>query len=192
MGEGQRIRLATQIGSRLTEVLYILDEPSIGLHSRDNKRLINSLQALRDAGNSVIVVEHDEEMMLASDHLVDIGPGAGKHGGRIVAQGPPSEHLSSDSLTAAYLRGDKTIEIPKKRRKGTNKKLALINATGNNLKDVTLQLPLGTFICVTGVSGSGKSSLINQTLHPALLNHLHEPIRSPLPHDSIKGLKYFR
>ncbi|HIB76691.1 MAG TPA: excinuclease ABC subunit UvrA [Flavobacteriales bacterium] len=189
-GEGQRIRLATQIGSSLTEVLYILDEPSIGLHSRDNHRLISSLQALRDAGNSVIVVEHDEEMMLASDHLVDIGPGAGVHGGRIVAQGPPSEHLSSNSLTAAYLRGDKKIEIPKKRRKGTSKKLIVSNATGNNLKGVTLTLPLGRLICVTGVSGSGKSSLINSTLYPALQNHLHEPIRTPLPHDEIKGLKH--
>ena len=189
-GEGQRIRLATQIGSSLTEVLYILDEPSIGLHSRDNRKLINSLQALRDAGNSVIVVEHDEEMMLASDHLVDIGPGAGKYGGKIVTQGPPSEHLSSDSITAAYLRGDKKIDIPQKRRKGSNKKLILHNATGNNLKGVTLTIPLGTLICVTGVSGSGKSSIINNTLYPALLNHLHEPIRTPLPHDSIKGLKH--
>tara|TARA_B110000046_G_C12975735_1_gene391041 strand:- start:62 stop:1585 length:1524 start_codon:yes stop_codon:yes gene_type:complete len=189
-GEGQRIRLATQIGSSLTEVLYILDEPSIGLHSRDNMKLINSLQALRDAGNSVIVVEHDEEMMLASDYLVDIGPGAGKYGGKIVTQGPPSEHLSSDSITAAYLRGDKKIDIPQKRRKGSNKKLILHNATGNNLKGVTLTIPLGTLICVTGVSGSGKSSIINNTLYPALLNHLHEPIRTPLPHDSIKGLKH--
>ena len=146
--------------------------------------------SIKDAGNSVIVVEHDEEMMLASDHLVDIGPGAGKYGGKIVTQGPPSEHLSSDSITAAYLRGDKKIDIPKKRRKGSNKKLILHNATGNNLKGVSLTVPLGTLVCVTGVSGSGKSSIINNTLYPALLNHLHEPIRTPLPHDTIKGLKH--
>ena len=189
-GEGQRIRLATQIGSSLTEVLYILDEPSIGLHSRDNSRLINSLKVLRDAGNSIIVVEHDEEMMLASDYLVDIGPGAGVHGGRIVTEGPPSAHLASESLTAQYLTGAKQIEIPKKRRKGSRKKLILEGASGNNLKDVTLHLPLGTFTCITGVSGSGKSSLINNTLYPALQNFLHEPIRTPLKFQEIKGLKH--
>jgi excinuclease ABC subunit A len=189
-GEGQRIRLATQIGSKLTEVLYILDEPSIGLHQRDNHRLISSLKSLRDAGNSVIVVEHDEDMMLASDFLVDIGPGAGKYGGTIVSSGPPGELLSSDSTTAAYLRGDLKIETPTKRRKGNKKKLTIKGATGHNLKDVDLTLPLGTFTCVTGVSGSGKSSLINQTLYPALQNHLHEPIRTPLAHKKIIGLQH--
>ncbi len=187
-GEGQRIRLATQIGSKLTEVLYILDEPSIGLHQRDNHKLISSLQALRDAGNSVIVVEHDEDMMKASDFLVDIGPGAGKHGGTIVASGPPGEHLASRSTTASYLNGNKCIEIPKKRRKGNKKKLTVKGATGHNLKNVELSIPLGTFTCVAGVSGSGKSSLINQTLYPALQNHLYEPIRSPLHHKKIVGL----
>ena len=187
-GEGQRIRLATQIGSKLTEVLYILDEPSIGLHQRDNQRLISSLQALRDAGNSVIVVEHDEDMMKASDFLVDIGPGAGKHGGTIVAAGPPGEHLASSSTTAAYLNGNKCIETPEKRRKGNKKKLTVKGATGHNLKNIDLSIPLGTFTCVAGVSGSGKSSLINQTLYPALQNHLHEPIRNPLPHKKILGL----
>jgi len=189
-GEGQRIRLATQIGSSLTEVLYILDEPSIGLHSRDNYRLIKSLKTLRDAGNSIIVVEHDEEMMLASDHLVDIGPGAGVNGGRIVTEGPPSAHLSSESLTAKYLTGAKRIKIPKRRRKGSRKKLILSGASGNNLKNVTFTLPLGTFTCITGVSGSGKSSLINHTLYPALQNYLHEPIRTPLTFSEIKGLKH--
>ncbi|MEC7654676.1 MAG: excinuclease ABC subunit UvrA [Bacteroidota bacterium] len=187
-GEGQRIRLATQIGSKLTEVLYILDEPSIGLHQRDNQRLIKSLQALRDAGNSVIVVEHDEDMMRASDFLVDIGPGAGKHGGTIVAAGPPWEHLASESITAHYLNGIKKIQSPSKRRKGNKKKLTIKGASGHNLKNVDLNIPLGTFTCVTGVSGSGKSSLINQTLYPALQNHLHEPIRNPLPHKKILGL----
>ena len=187
-GEGQRIRLATQIGSKLTEVLYILDEPSIGLHQRDNQRLIKSLQALRDAGNSVIVVEHDEDMMRASDFLVDIGPGAGIHGGTIVAAGPPLEHLASESTTAQYLNGIKKIQTPSKRRKGNKKKLTIKGASGHNLKNVDLRIPLGTFTCVTGVSGSGKSSLINQTLYPALQNHLHEPIRNPLPHKKISGL----
>lgn len=188
-GEGQRIRLATQIGSRLTEVLYILDEPSIGLHQRDNHRLINSLKTLRDAGNSIIVVEHDEDMMLEADFLVDIGPGAGKHGGNIVAAGHPKSHLSSESMTAQFLTGKQKIEVPKKRRKGNKKSITLVGASGNNLKNVDLKLPLGTFICITGVSGSGKSTLINQTLYPALQNHLHEPIRNPLPFKKINGLK---
>ena len=189
-GEAQRIRLATQIGSRLTEVLYILDEPSIGLHQRDNQKLINSLHALRDAGNSVLVVEHDEDMMLAADHLVDIGPGAGVHGGQIVAQGPPNEHLATESITAQYLNGVKRIEVPKKRRKGIRKTIAVKGATGHNLQGVNLKLPLGCLIGVGGVSGSGKSSLINQTLLPALLNHLHEDIRIPLPHKSLRGLEH--
>ena len=189
-GEAQRIRLATQIGSRLTEVLYILDEPSIGLHQRDNRKLINSLCALRDAGNSVIVVEHDEDMMLASDHLVDIGPGAGVHGGQIVAQGPPQSHLDSNSITARYLTGAASIPVPKKRQKGHRKNLILKGACGHNLKKVNLKIPLGCLVGVSGVSGSGKSSLINQTLLPALLNHLHDDIRIPLPHKNISGLHY--
>ena len=189
-GEAQRIRLATQIGSRLTEVLYILDEPSIGLHQRDNRKLIDSLCALRDAGNSVIVVEHDEDMMLASDHLVDIGPGAGVHGGQIVAQGPPQSHLDLGSITAQYLTGAKSIAVPQKRRKGHRKNLILKGATGHNLKQVNVKIPLGCLVGVSGVSGSGKSSLINQTLLPALLNHLHDDIRIPLPHKTITGLQH--
>ena len=189
-GEAQRIRLATQIGSRLTEVLYILDEPSIGLHQRDNRKLIDSLCALRDAGNSVIVVEHDEDMMLAADHLVDIGPGAGVHGGAIVAQGPPNAHLASASVTAQFLNGEKRIALPQKRRKGHRKNLILKGATGHNLQKVDLKLPLGCLIGVSGVSGSGKSTLVNQTLLPALLNHLHDDIRIPLPHKRIMGMQH--
>ena len=189
-GEAQRIRLATQIGSRLTEVLYILDEPSIGLHQRDNRKLIDSLCALRDAGNSVIVVEHDEDMMLSSDHLVDIGPGAGVHGGQIVAQGPPDSHLATDSVTAQFLTGKKRIELPAKRRKGHRKNLTLKGATGHNLQGVDVKIPLGCLVGISGVSGSGKSSLINQTLLPALLNHLHDDIRIPLPHKAISGLQH--
>ncbi len=188
-GEAQRIRLATQIGSKLVGVLYILDEPSIGLHQRDNERLINSLKSLRDSGNSVIVVEHDKDMMLASDHLIDIGPGAGVHGGYIVAQGAPQTHLSGDSVTAKYLSGEMSIAIPPVRRKGNRKKLTLHGATGHNLKDVKLSLPLGTFICVTGVSGSGKSSLINQTLYPALHNHYYEETRKALDFKKLIGLQ---
>ena len=189
-GEAQRIRLATQIGSKLTGVLYILDEPSIGLHQRDNQRLIDSLKTLRDVGNTVIVVEHDEDMMRQADHLIDIGPGAGKHGGYIVAEGAPESHLAQGSVTAEFLDGRRCIEIPTKRRKGNRKKLALLGATGHNLKSVDLRLPLGTFICVTGVSGSGKSSLINQTLHPALHNHFYEETKRPLPFKKINGLQH--
>lgn len=189
-GEAQRIRLATQIGSQLVGVTYILDEPSIGLHQRDNQRLINSLKELRDAGNTVIVVEHDREMMVQSDHLIDIGPGAGIHGGRIVAQGPPDQLVSQGAVTARYLTGEAQIALPAKRRKGNGKKLELIGATGNNLKDVNLKLPLGTFTCVTGVSGSGKSSLINGTLWPALCAHYYKGVRKPLPHKSLKGLEH--
>ncbi|MDE0870387.1 MAG: excinuclease ABC subunit UvrA [Flavobacteriales bacterium] len=189
-GEAQRIRLATQIGSKLTEVLYILDEPSIGLHQRDNARLIESLKALRDAGNSVIVVEHDEEMMLAADHLIDIGPGAGIHGGQIVAQGSPKTHLDGESHTAAYLSKKRSIPIPEKRRKGSKKAIVLEGATGHNLKSVKLRIPLGTLTCVSGVSGSGKSSLVNQTLYPALHNHFYEETKIPLPYSKLKGLQH--
>jgi len=188
-GEAQRIRLATQIGSRLTEVLYILDEPSIGLHQRDNERLIKSLQALRDAGNSVIVIEHDEEMMLKADHLIDIGPGAGVHGGYVVAQGPPSAHLGTESSTAQYLNKTKSIAIPKRRKTGRSAKLKLTGASGHNLRNVDLVIPLGTFTCVSGISGSGKSSLINQTLYPALHNHYFEETQAPLPYKKLTGLQ---
>lgn len=189
-GEAQRIRLATQIGSQLVGVLYILDEPSIGLHQRDNHRLISSLKALRDTGNSVLVVEHDRDMMMESDHLIDIGPGAGVHGGRVVAQGSPKEHLAQNSVTSKYLRGELKIEVPSKRRKGSGKSLILQGATGHNLKNVTLELPLGKFICVTGVSGSGKSSLISHTLFPILNNHFYDAVKKPLPYKAIKGLEH--
>lgn len=188
-GESQRIRLATQIGSKLVNVLYILDEPSIGLHQRDNRRLIEALRSLRDAGNSVIVVEHDHDMILSADHIIDIGPGAGVHGGLIVAEGTPEDILKADTLTAAYLNGARKIEIPEKRREGNGKYLSIKGATGNNLKGVTMKIPLGTFICVTGVSGSGKSSLINQTLHPALAKKLHGAGRTPLSYESIEGME---
>jgi len=186
-GESQRIRLATQIGSRLVNVLYILDEPSIGLHQRDNRRLIAALRNLRDAGNSVIVVEHDKEMILSADHVIDMGPGAGIHGGAIVAEGSPSQILVSDTTTARYLKGSMSISVPASRRKGNGKILSVEGATGNNLKNVRVSFPLGTFICITGVSGSGKSSLINHTLHPALARSLYGACRSPLPHDRITG-----
>ena len=189
-GEAQRTRLATQIGSRLTEVLYILDEPSIGLHQRDNERLIKSLQALRDAGNSVIVIEHDEEMMLKADHLIDIGPGAGVHGGFVVAQGPPSAHLGTESSTAQYLNKTKSISIPKRRKTGRSAKLKLTGANGHNLQNVDLVIPLGTFTCVSGISGSGKSSLVNQTLYPALHNHYFEETQAPLPFKKLTGLQH--
>lgn len=188
-GESQRIRLATQIGSKLVNVLYILDEPSIGLHQRDNRRLIEALRSLRDAGNSVIVVEHDRDMILSADHIIDIGPGAGVHGGMIVAEGTPEEILKAGTLTAEYLNGTKRIEMPEQRRKGNGSHLTISGATGNNLRGVTMKVPLGTFICITGVSGSGKSSLINQTLHPALAKKLNGAGRVPLPYDTIDGLE---
>ena len=187
-GESQRIRLATQIGSRLVNVLYILDEPSIGLHQRDNRRLIDSLKQLRDSGNSVIVVEHDREMVMSADHIVDMGPFAGRNGGTLVAEGSPEEVSKAGSLTGQYLSGEKKIEIPAERRKGTGSSLSIIGASGHNLKKINLSIPLGTFICVTGVSGSGKSSLINQTLHPALASKLHRSGKSSLPYEKIEGL----
>jgi len=188
-GESQRIRLATQIGSQLVGVLYILDEPSIGLHQRDNHRLINSLKNLRDTGNSVIVVEHDQDMILAADHVIDMGPGAGTHGGHIVAQGSPETLLKLNSVTCQYLSGKKKIALPLKRRKLENGFLTLTGATGNNLKNVNLKLPLGVFTCITGVSGSGKSSLINETLYPILSKYFYRSEQKPLPYVSIDGLK---
>jgi excinuclease ABC subunit A len=188
-GESQRIRLATQIGSQLVNVLYILDEPSIGLHQRDNLKLIDSLKRLRDAENSVIVVEHDEEMIRSADYLVDIGPFAGEHGGEVINEGHPSVILKGNSLTAQYLDHRKQIEIPKKRRKGSGKSIVLKGATGNNLKNVTVEFPLGKFICVTGVSGSGKSSLINETLHPVLSKHFYRSLKDPLPYESVSGIE---
>jgi excinuclease ABC subunit A len=189
-GEAQRIRLATQIGSQLVGVLYILDEPSIGLHQRDNHKLIGSLKSLRDGGNSVIVVEHDRDMMIESDHLIDIGPGAGIHGGRIIAQGEPKKLLTGDSVTARYLKGEFKIEVPKTRRKGNNTALVIEGASGHNLQNLTLRIPLGKFVCVTGVSGSGKSSLIEHTLYPILNNHFYNGVRKPLPYRKVKGLEY--
>ena len=189
-GEAQRIRLATQIGSQLVGVLYILDEPSIGLHQRDNRKLINALVQLRDIGNSVIVVEHDKDMIEAADHVIDIGPGAGKHGGEIVSEGSPSELLTHDTLTAAYLNGNKHINIPKKRRKGSGKWLSLKEAKGNNLKSVSVSFPLQKMIGITGVSGSGKSTLINETLYPILNNHFFNGVKEPLQYKSIDGLKH--
>lgn len=189
-GEAQRIRLATQIGSQLTGVLYILDEPSIGLHQRDNVRLINSLKSLRDIGNSVIVVEHDKDMMEESDFILDIGYGAGVHGGHIAAQGTLQDILLSNSITAQYLNGVRSIEIPKQRRKGNGKDLVIKGANGNNLKNVNVTFPLGKLICVTGVSGSGKSSLINETLYPILRQHFYNSHQKPLVYKSIKGLEY--
>jgi len=189
-GEAQRIRLATQIGSQLTGVLYILDEPSIGLHQRDDQRLIGSLRSLRDGGNSVLVVEHDKEMMMSADHLIDIGPGAGEHGGRIVSQGDPHQLALGDSTTARYLRGELRIAIPEKRRKGNGKRLRLRGARGNNLKDVDADFPLGTFICVTGVSGSGKSTLIGDTLYPILSKYFYRSETQPLEHEGIEGLEH--
>lgn len=188
-GESQRIRLATQIGSRLVNVLYILDEPSIGLHQKDNIKLINSLKKLRDIGNTIIVVEHDKEMMLAADHVIDLGPAAGRLGGNVVFSGTPGEMLEADTLTAKYLNGEMAIPVPPARRKGNGKTLVLYGARGNNLKNVDLVLPLGKFICVTGVSGSGKSSLVNSTLQPAVSSDLYRSLRAPLPYDHIEGLE---
>ncbi len=189
-GEAQRIRLATQIGSQLVGVLYILDEPSIGLHQRDNEKLINSLLSLRDVGNSVIVVEHDKDMIERADHVIDIGPFAGKHGGEIISEGTPQELLKQHTLTAAYLNGEKKIEVPKTRRKGNGKKLILKGCTGNNLKNVDIELPLGKMIGVTGVSGSGKSTLINETLYPILNAYYFNGVKKPMPYKSIKGLEH--
>lgn len=188
-GESQRIRLATQIGSQLVNVLYILDEPSIGLHQRDNDRLIHSLKELRDLGNTVAVVEHDKDMMLESDYVIDIGPKAGRKGGKVVFAGTPEEMLKSGTLTAGYLNGSLKIEVPAKRRKGNGKKLMLKGCSGNNLKDVDLTLPLGALICVTGVSGSGKSTIINETLQPILSQKFYRSLKEPLPYKAIKGVE---
>ena len=189
-GESQRIRLATQIGSKLVNVLYILDEPSIGLHQRDNMKLITSLKQLRDTGNSVIVVEHDEDMMKEADYIVDMGPRAGAHGGEVVAVGPFDTIKKANSLTGKYLRGELKIPVPEKRREGNGKFLAIKGASGNNLKDVSVQLPLGTFICVTGVSGSGKSTLINGTLHPILSKHFYRSLKDPMSYGAIEGIEH--
>ena len=188
-GESQRIRLATQIGSQLVNVLYILDEPSIGLHQRDNFRLINSLKQLRDSGNSVIVVEHDKSMMLAADYIVDMGPRAGRLGGEVVFAGKPEEMLKAKTLTSAYLNGEKRIEIPARVRKGNGKFLTIIGAKGNNLKNIDVSFPLGVMICITGVSGSGKSSLITETLQPILSQHFYRSLQDPLPYDRMEGLE---
>jgi len=189
-GEAQRIRLATQIGSQLVNVLYILDEPSIGLHQRDNERLINALKNLRDIGNSVLVVEHDKDMILHADHVIDMGPAAGVHGGTVVAEGTPTEILKSNSLTAAYLNGTKEVKIPEKRREGNGKTLSLHGATGHNLKNLSVSFPLGKLIVVSGVSGSGKSSLITGTLYPILNKHFFRAKAIPLPFKKIEGLEH--
>ncbi len=189
-GEAQRIRLATQIGSQLVNVLYILDEPSIGLHQRDNQKLVTSLKELRDLGNSIIVVEHDKEIMLESDYIIDIGPKAGIHGGEIVGFGTPADIVLQDTETANYLNGKNSIKIPKTRRTGNGKTLDLIGATGNNLKNISLKIPLGQLVCVTGVSGSGKSTLINETLYPILNKYIYNGVKKPLPYQSIHGLEH--
>lgn len=189
-GESQRIRLATQIGSQLVNVLYILDEPSIGLHQRDNHKLIDSLKKLRDTGNSVVVVEHDKDMMLASDYIVDMGPFAGQKGGDVVFEGTPSEMLQKNTLTSNYLSGKLEIAIPEKRREGNGKKLSIEGAAGNNLKNVSVEFPLGTFICVTGVSGSGKSTLINETLQPILSQKFYRSLKDPLAYKNVKGTEH--
>jgi excinuclease ABC subunit A len=188
-GESQRIRLATQIGSQLVGITYILDEPSIGLHQRDNHRLILALKNLKDVGNTVLVVEHDKDIMMAADYLIDLGPGAGEHGGLVVAQGTPQEVLKQKSLTADYLSGKKFIPVPKEHRTGNGQSLILIDAQGNNLKNVTVEFPLGKLICVTGVSGSGKSTLINETLYPILNQYVYSSKQKPLKHEGIEGLK---
>jgi excinuclease ABC subunit A len=187
-GEAQRIRLATQIGSQLSGITYILDEPSIGLHQRDNRQLIQALRKLSDAPNTVIVVEHDKEIMLESDYVIDIGPGAGEHGGKIIAHGTPKEFQKQNSVTAKYLAGKISIPVPAERRKGNGKFLELKGAKGNNLKDISVKFPLGTFICVTGVSGSGKSTLINETLYPILSKYFYRSNLKPLAYKDIKGL----
>lgn len=189
-GESQRIRLATQIGSQLVNVLYILDEPSIGLHQRDNMKLIDSLKKLRDSGNSVVVVEHDKDMMLASDYVVDMGPFAGRKGGEVVFAGTPKEMLEKNTLTSNYLNGKIEISVPEVRRKGNGKTLTIVGATGNNLKNVTANFPLGTFTCVTGVSGSGKSTLINETLQPILSQKIYRSLKDPMPYKSVKGIEH--
>ncbi|MFK7797897.1 MAG: excinuclease ABC subunit UvrA [Aureispira sp.] len=187
-GESQRIRLATQIGSQLTGITYILDEPSIGLHQKDNEQLIRALRDLTDIGNTVLVVEHDKDIMMAADYLIDLGPLAGKLGGHVVAAGAPHEFLTKDSVTATYLNESQKIEVPKKRRKGTGKSIKLKGATGNNLKSVDLSIPLGKFVCITGVSGSGKSTLVNETLYPILRQHFYNSLKKPMPYESIKGI----
>nr|WKN38407.1 excinuclease ABC subunit UvrA [Tunicatimonas sp. TK19036] len=189
-GEAQRIRLATQIGTQLVGVLYILDEPSIGLHQRDNVKLIKALYDLRDLGNTVIVVEHDKDMMLQADHILDIGPGAGRHGGRVIASGSPSVFLDRGGVTADYLKGSRAIQVPSQRREGNGEQLVLTGARGNNLKNVTLTLPLGKMVCVTGVSGSGKSTLIHETLFPLLSKHFYRSYAEPCPFDTIKGIEH--
>ena len=189
-GEGQRIRLATQVGSQLVNVFYILDEPSIGLHPRDNDRLIGSLKSLRDLGNTVIVVEHDRDIMLAADYLIDLGPKAGRKGGNVVFAGTPSDMLKGDTMTARFLNGKEKIDIPAKRREGSGEYIKLIGARGNNLKNVNVQFPLGKLICITGVSGGGKSSLINETLQPILAKCFYRSLREPLPYDSIEGIEH--
>ncbi len=189
-GESQRIRLATQIGSELVNVLYILDEPSFGLHQRDTERLITSLKQLRDNGNSVIVVEHDRDMMLQADHVIDVGPKAGRFGGHVVAQGSPKEMLKAGTLTAQYLSGERRIEVPQSRRAGSGKELIIRGCTGNNLRGVTAHFPLGKLICLTGVSGSGKSTLVNETLYPILNRHVYNALKDPLPYTAVEGLEY--
>lgn len=189
-GESQRIRLATQLGSELVNVLYILDEPSIGLHQRDNRRLISALQRLRDAGNSIIVVEHDKDIMLAADYIVDIGPGAGRKGGRVVFQGTPTRLLETETLTADYLQGRRSVRMPEVRRKGNGKHLMLLGCTGHNLRDVDLDIPLGTLTCVCGVSGSGKSSLIGGTLQPILARDFYRALAEPLPYRELRGMEH--